>query len=83
MPQQRLIECTITKIPVHTALSVGLGESCWYNFAHNGRQLNGSIIEHNGCVLDIFNTVKRVVCIGTSHVITILIPMCCFILYSM
>jgi len=48
----KLIERTNTKIPAHTALSVGLGKSCWYNFAHNGRQLNGSIIEHNGCVLD-------------------------------
>ena len=29
--------------------TLGLGELCWHKFEH-GRQINVSIIEHNGCV---------------------------------
>jgi len=39
---------------VHSGLYsiVGLDGLCQHNFEHNGSQINVSIIEHNGSVLD-------------------------------
>ena len=44
----------VTLYCVASGCGVGLGggELCWYNFEHNGRQINVSITEHNGGVSD-------------------------------